>query len=787
MPAGENGSNLAGPLLSLAHVMEAAGSPLVTSSVNGHGHEGTERVAASEAAAREHIEPLVLNFNDEDPGEPVTHATALAEVPVEEAVDQLTLNAEPVEAAMPDLGKSEEPVLVDSAPAAEAVEEAATAGPVVDTSAEVDAELVVAEPVAEVAEPQAVEEAMAPVAADEPVAEAPTVEELVAAVAEPEVVEEAAASAVEEPVAAVAEPEVVEAATPVVEEPVAAVAEPEVVEAAAPAVEELVAAVAEPEVVEEAATPAVVDEPVAGVAEPEVIENYTAPAVIEEAATEAPVEAVVGSEVTDEVAAEEAVIADAQVVALEPEAIEESVVSEPEPVLNAEGVVEVVSPEESQPIDKEIETEPPTPKTVVDETEPTAVGEASIEPSGDAPEPERVFCLGPVTEAVVVTEPVAEALPLEEVPAEPAETKLEPDSVEESIPDAEVPVQSLVDEVVEETPAADLREAQTTLVSDEPIAVTPQAEAAVGPDLAAAVAEETTVASEAVSSVPMEAVIHEAGEETLVHPSVSQAEPVAEPDGEPAEEPVAATPVEPSIFLDPDSQAADPELSGRPQYTDRSAFAGFGQPTSAQPKYSQYSGASRPPVPSKPETAVAVLRPVVETEASMTVIAEGPRKVTVPGWLISVLTMLTLLAACISVWLYISTTPAKEAAPAPPPAKSSPAGTAIPARSSAPQNALTKYLEVSGLRLAVNSAHKSSVQYLIVNHSAAELSDVKLTVSVRSASGNAQQAPLFVFNTTIPALSAYESRELSTPIDTTVHSLDVPDWTNLRAELTVNQ
>ncbi len=268
-------------------------------------------------------------------------------------------------------------------------------------------------------------------------------------------------------------------------------------------------------------------------------------------------------------------------------------------------------------------------------------------------------------------------------------------------------------------------------------------------------AEETTVASEAVSDTPVE------------------------------EQALPSTPVEVAQLHAPFMRSEAPPVQAIPAPPiTRRVVDNPVPPEPAQPKYTQFTGASRSTLePTRHETAMTVTRKVLDAD-TMRGVEDGPRKVTVPGWLISVLTMLTLLAACISIWLYISTNPAKDSRPAAPATATPPAAAA---NSKKPQPTLTKYLEVSGLRLSTDSAHKSSVQYLIVNHSAAELADVKLTITVRSASGSAQQAPLCVFNTTIAALNAYESREFSTPIEIPVHSLEVPDWTNLRAELAVNQ
>ena len=100
---------------------------------------------------------------------------------------------------------------------------------------------------------------------------------------------------------------------------------------------------------------------------------------------------------------------------------------------------------------------------------------------------------------------------------------------------------------------------------------------------------------------------------------------------------------------------------------------------------------------------------------------------------------------------------------------------------------LLKYVEVTGIRLAVDAKGTSSIRYVIVNHSSAELSDVALNVTIRSLGSQPQKPPVCNFKVTVPVLGAYESKEFANSIDTAVHALDVPDWQSLRAEIAVAQ
>ena len=154
-----------------------------------------------------------------------------------------------------------------------------------------------------------------------------------------------------------------------------------------------------------------------------------------------------------------------------------------------------------------------------------------------------------------------------------------------------------------------------------------------------------------------------------------------------------------------------------------------------------------------------------------------------PGWVVSVLVMLLLLAAGLGVVFYLLPHTVADAKPTPTPAVA--ATTPAPTGGTSP---LAKFIEVTGFRIVTSSADankKSEVQYLIVNHSDADISDANVFVTLRSAKPG--QAPVCRFSFKVPSLGPFESKEMSSPIGNPTRAVSLPDWQDIRAEVQISQ
>lgn len=92
---------------------------------------------------------------------------------------------------------------------------------------------------------------------------------------------------------------------------------------------------------------------------------------------------------------------------------------------------------------------------------------------------------------------------------------------------------------------------------------------------------------------------------------------------------------------------------------------------------------------------------------------------------------------------------------------------------------MAKHLEIAGLRITPAKAGSARVQFLVVNHSAADLPQMSLDLTLRPASGG---AAIFEFQVKLPSIGPYESRELTSIVNTALKPYELPDWQALRAD-----
>jgi hypothetical protein len=135
------------------------------------------------------------------------------------------------------------------------------------------------------------------------------------------------------------------------------------------------------------------------------------------------------------------------------------------------------------------------------------------------------------------------------------------------------------------------------------------------------------------------------------------------------------------------------------------------------------------------------------------------------------------IAALLAV-LYLWVLPSRRNAPAAAAATDRPSvpGVALNA------HPLAKHLEVSGIRLTEDERRRAQIQFVVTNHSGADLPELKMQISLLT-SGN---KPAFDFPFTLPSLGPYESKDFSTLVKTELRVYELPDWQFLRAEFRIN-
>jgi hypothetical protein len=187
------------------------------------------------------------------------------------------------------------------------------------------------------------------------------------------------------------------------------------------------------------------------------------------------------------------------------------------------------------------------------------------------------------------------------------------------------------------------------------------------------------------------------------------------------------------------------------------------EPASPPPPEPQ-AKAVRTPEPPPPSKYVAVLDP------------PPPEPRGAPSWLVMLGAAVGFIALFALLYLYVL--PSKKSSAAEKTAEAIPAENA-PAVAGSSANKqphpYAKHLEIVGVRLNEDDKSRVQVQYVVVNHSAADLPELKMQVTVLGVG-----RPLFDFAAAVPALGPFESKELSTAVKTKLKPYEIPDWQFLK-------
>lgn len=180
------------------------------------------------------------------------------------------------------------------------------------------------------------------------------------------------------------------------------------------------------------------------------------------------------------------------------------------------------------------------------------------------------------------------------------------------------------------------------------------------------------------------------------------------------------------------------------------------------------------PVPSVAEPPPPVRQP--EPLPRVSAYATEPRLPArgVPSWLVTIGSMAGI-AALLAI-LYLWVLPSRRSTPAATANTDRPAGPTVTVNA----HPLAKHLEISGIRLTEDNRQRAQIQFVVTNHSGADLPELKMDVGVLS--GN---KPAFEFPFTLPSLGPYESKDFSTLVKTQLRVYELPDWQFLRAEFKI--
>lgn len=115
-----------------------------------------------------------------------------------------------------------------------------------------------------------------------------------------------------------------------------------------------------------------------------------------------------------------------------------------------------------------------------------------------------------------------------------------------------------------------------------------------------------------------------------------------------------------------------------------------------------------------------------------------------------------------------------------------PAGTST-AQTSQSSNPYAKYLELVGFRIIEKSPGHLEVRFGVVNHSEADLGEVKMDVNVRTTTAKPDDPPLITFSTKLPSLGPSDLKLVTVDVPTKLRVYELPDWQFLRPDFQLTE
>ena len=88
------------------------------------------------------------------------------------------------------------------------------------------------------------------------------------------------------------------------------------------------------------------------------------------------------------------------------------------------------------------------------------------------------------------------------------------------------------------------------------------------------------------------------------------------------------------------------------------------------------------------------------------------------------------------------------------------------------------------MRVVTVPNKRPQLQYIVVNHSAGDLTGLNIHIAVHSAD-SPTGTPLFTVSSVIPSLAPNQSKEIRTDLDAGIKAASIPDWQSLRTEILI--
>lgn len=102
-------------------------------------------------------------------------------------------------------------------------------------------------------------------------------------------------------------------------------------------------------------------------------------------------------------------------------------------------------------------------------------------------------------------------------------------------------------------------------------------------------------------------------------------------------------------------------------------------------------------------------------------------------------------------------------------------------------NSIAKYIELVGFRINETKPGHLQIQFGVVNHSEADIGDVKMTVNLSTTTAKPGEAPLISFPATVSKLGPSDLKDVSVDVPTKLRVYELPDWQFLKADCQITE
>lgn len=102
-------------------------------------------------------------------------------------------------------------------------------------------------------------------------------------------------------------------------------------------------------------------------------------------------------------------------------------------------------------------------------------------------------------------------------------------------------------------------------------------------------------------------------------------------------------------------------------------------------------------------------------------------------------------------------------------------------------NPFAKYIELVGFRINEKSPGKLEIQFAVVNHSEADIGDLKVNVNLGTTVAKPGDPPLVTFSAKVPSLGPSALKPVTVEVPTKLRVYELPDWQFLKVDFQITE